>query len=159
MGKYLTLLRHGETETGQGQLKDFDRNLTAQGVYKLERLANVLRDREVAYDLLLKSPAKRTEETSEIIQAAVKIQHSRAEEDIYLATTEMLMELVAKIDDRFDQVILVGHNPSITAFLACITGDYQVSLSPGMMAVIEIHADSWNIAASRGMGSLLEILQ
>jgi len=159
MTKYLTLLRHGEAETGYGQKNDFERKLTDDGVHKLERLVNVLKDRELSYDLLLNSPAKRTVETTDIIQSGLNIKKRLVEERLYLGSAGGLLELISEIRDEHCHVILVGHNPGISGLLGNITGDYQINLSPGMMAIIEIHAEYWKIGANRGMGSLLEVLQ
>ncbi|WP_200977669.1 phosphohistidine phosphatase SixA [Echinicola sp. 20G] len=159
MTKYLTLLRHGEAEHGYGQSGDFKRKLTRDGKYKLQRLANVLKERKVEFDLLLKSPATRTVETAGIIRDAV-LPHEDTEEGVlYLAETDDIIKVLNKLSDDIHKVMVVGHNPGISALLSFLTNEYQISLSPGMMAVIELHADKWGVGLSRGMGTLQEILQ
>src|SRR5690554_7503188 len=64
MVRKLTLMRHGEAETGMGYRKDFDRNLTMEGVNKLQRLNKVLQQRRTRFDFLITSPAVRAVQTS-----------------------------------------------------------------------------------------------
>lgn len=158
MGNQITLLRHGEAEQGFGINGDIKRKLTARGVFKLERLARVLKEREVSFDLLLKSPAQRTLQTAEIIGESIKIGLEDVKDDFYMADSEALFTVINQLSDQYHRVILVGHNPGISTLLAYLTNDFHLSLLPGMMAVVDLEADSWQ-AVSRGSGTLVEVLQ
>lgn len=159
MGKILTLLRHGEAEPAKGQQADFKRNLTTDGAHRLERLSQVLSLRNLHYDLLLSSTSNRTVQTSEIIQQGLPCREAVFFDTLYLADVQVMMELISQQKEENEQVLLVGHNPGISALLSYISGEHQLTLQPGMMAMVEIEADSWALATSRGLGILREVLQ
>lgn len=158
MGKQIALLRHGEAEPGMGVDSDLKRKLSDSGIYKLERLAQVLKDRNVFFDLLLKSPAQRTLQTADIVGKAIKVGAEEVHNRFYLAECETLFKIINQLPENCQKVILVGHNPGISALLAYLTGEFQLSLSAGMMAVMDLESARWN-EVSRNSGTLVEVLQ
>lgn len=156
--KRIALLRHGEAEYGKGQRGDFDRKLTSTGKYRLERLAEVLADRNFSFDLLLQSPAIRTRQTADILSQAISFKKKMEEKDYYLAKKDTWTEKLNALPDEYDSVLVVGHNPGLSTLLDYYVGDYFLNLSPGMMAVVEIEVDTWK-AISAGSGVLAEVLQ
>lgn len=158
MGKKLTLLRHGETESGSGYQGDFGRTLTDLGRMKLSRLGQVLKEKEIRFDLLLKSPSLRTIQTAQLIADHVSVKEERVEEKIYESSVDVLLEILCSLPDHADNVLLVGHNPAISSLLYYLTNDYQVSLLPGMMAVLTFENSEW-ATLSKGSGCLSEVLQ
>ncbi|QDH80267.1 hypothetical protein FKX85_14975 [Echinicola soli] len=159
MTKVLTLLRHGEAEYGHGQEKDFSRKLTSAGKLKLERLTNVLAERNLNYDVVISSTAVRTYKTTEIVLKAIQTDECTFLDSLYLADVQTILDYCGSLPNKYNKVMVVGHNPGISAFLSFITGEYLISLQPGMMAMVDFEVDAWEIAITRGMGNLVEILQ
>ncbi len=158
MNRKLTLMRHAEAETGIGYQDDINRSLTAVGVGKLHRLNKALRESAVGFDLVIKSPATRAMETAGLITAGLFVGEELQQPDIYESSTEKLLEIISSLPDRFERVLLVGHNPSLSSLLTYLTDGFTTSLSPGMMAVISLDLPNWNMI-SKGSGSLSEVLQ
>lgn len=158
MCKRLALLRHGESENGTGYQGDFKRKLTENGRVKLSRLNRVLKEKGTRFDLLLKSPALRTMQTAQLIAEHLKVKEERIEENIYESSVEVLLELLYKLPDDVKDVLVVGHNPAISSLLIYLTNDYNVSLMPGMMAVLTFENVQWALL-SKGSGCLSEVLQ
>ena len=158
MNRKLTLMRHGEAETGIGYKDDINRSLTDNGISKINRLNYALRESAVGFDLVLKSPATRATETASLITADLFIGKEIQEPDIYESSMERLLEIINEVPDRFERVLLVGHNPSLSSLLMYLTDGFNVSLSPGMMAVVSFDLPDWNMI-SKGSGSLSEVLQ
>ncbi|MDN3671076.1 histidine phosphatase family protein [Echinicola jeungdonensis] len=156
--KRIALLRHGEAEYGKGQSGDFDRKLTSSGKYRVERLALVLAERKFSFDLILQSPAVRTQETAEIISTAIEIKKKLEEKDYYLAEKDAWLEKINDLPEEFDSALVVGHNPGLSTLLDYYVGDYFLNLSPGMLAIVEIEVDSWK-AITAGSGVLAEVIQ
>lgn len=136
MTKKLILMRHGEAEIGEGYKKDFDRKLSPIGVYKLQRVNKVLEERDFQVDLMIKSPSRRTMETAEVVAENLKVKEHQIRESIYESSVDNLLDILQGLSDHYEQVIVIGHNPSLTALLAYLTNDFNLSLSPGMMAVL-----------------------
>ena len=158
MVKKLTLMRHGEAETGIGRQGDFERPITGNGIIKLQRLNHVLKQKEISFDLLLKSPALRAMQTAQLISKNIIVDEEIVEAAIYENSVDILLEIIQLLPHRFENILLVGHNPGISALLVYLVGDFNLSLIPGMMAVITFDFPDWKML-SRGTGSLVEVLQ
>lgn len=158
MTRKLTLMRHGEAGTGFGYQDDIGRSLTAHGISKLKRLNIALRESATGYDLLVKSPATRARETANLISAGLSIGEEIQEPGLYESDMDRLLEIISNLPDRYERVLLVGHNPTLSSLLMYLTDGADVSLSPGMMAVISFDLPGWKMV-SKGSGSLRELLQ
>ncbi|WP_215226831.1 SixA phosphatase family protein [Echinicola shivajiensis] len=159
MAKYLTLLRHGEAEPAHGFKGDFSRNLSDNGKYRLNRLGAILKERAMFFDISYVSSAQRTQETADIIDNYLSITNKEIKKDLYLADVDIIFDTLRTVSDEINQVILIGHNPGISGALAMLTNDFQINMTPGMMAILELHADSWEVGINRGMGTLKEVIQ
>lgn len=157
MVKKLTLIRHGEAETGIGSQGDFKRAITGNGIFKLQRLNHVLKQKQTSFDLLLKSPALRAMQTAQLISNNLIIDEEIIEDAIYDSSVDTLLELIQLVPNRFENVLLVGHNPGISALLVYLVDDFNLSLLPGMMAVLTFDLPDWRML-SRGTGNLVEVL-
>lgn len=151
-------MRHGEAETGAGYQRDFDRKLSPAGSYKLQRLAKVLEERQLQLGLLIKSPSYRTMETASIITQSLYVKEQQIHESIYESSVDTLLDLIQTLPEQHAEVMIIGHNPSLTSLLAYLTGDFDLSLSPGMMAVLSFDLPEWKML-SKGTGYLNEVLQ
>lgn len=158
MGKKLTLLRHGDSETGTGYQGDYKRKLTECGRVQLSRLNRLLKEKGTQFDLLLKSPALRTMQTAQLIAEQLKVKEERVEENIYESSVEVLLDILYRLPNDIKNVLVVGHNPAISSLLIYLTNDYHVSLMPGMMAVLTFDNLDWALL-SKGSGCLSEVLQ
>jgi phosphohistidine phosphatase len=154
----LFLLRHGEAEFGTGTGGDISRELTIRGQTQLSRLALLLKKSQINFDLVLSSNAKRTQQTTEIVShvgLAKKIQFLR---ELYEADPHIMLEIINKVGEEVHNLLVVGHNPTISTLVAYLTGEDFISLQPGMIAKIEIQTGNWS-TVGRETGTLLEILQ
>ena len=61
--KTLHVLRHAKSDWGDSSLRDFDRPLNERGWKAAKSMGRVMRERGIAPDLVLVSPAARTTET------------------------------------------------------------------------------------------------
>jgi phosphohistidine phosphatase len=158
MSKKLILMRHGEAEIGAGYQRDFDRKLSPVGTYKLQRLNKVLEERKFHLDLLLKSPSRRTMETASVITQSLEVKEQQIHSSIYESSVDTLLGLIQGLPEQNVEVMIIGHNPSLTSLLAYLTNDFNLSLSPGMMAVVSFDLPEWKML-SKGTGYLNEVLQ
>jgi phosphohistidine phosphatase len=103
--------------------------------------------------LLLTSPAKRARETARLIARELNypLEFIQSESELYLATPETILQVVARQDNGFNDVMLFGHNPGITE-LANRLGDRNIDNVPtcGMVG-IELDVKEWTeIVAADG---------
>ncbi len=156
--RVLSVLRHGEAEIGVGKAGDFSRNLSEFGKHQIGRLNLVLRNNGFKFDCLVSSPALRACQTAELISKDFEHTGIKIEKDIYEAEPEDLIKIIHKVDEKVDNLLLIGHNPGVSALISFITGEGYVSLRPGMMAIVDVYVDDWSLLG-QDSGVLREIWQ
>ena len=97
-------------------MPDKDRPLNDRGRRDAPKMGDRLAKRDMKPDLILSSPAVRALETAEII--AKKLDYKRkkivVDDRLYAATAEDLLDVVHKLGDKLERVMLFGHNPELT---------------------------------------------
>ncbi|WP_194974925.1 SixA phosphatase family protein [Aquiflexum lacus] len=157
--KILYVLRHGEARPGIGIKGDFLRELTVDGRQQLKRLAEYLKSIDFKTDLILVSPAKRTQQSLEILTTTLAIKNNQITHDeIFDAEPQTLLDIINNINQPSNNILLVGHNPGISSLVSFVSGQNYISMKPGMMAVLEILVDDWR-SLGANTGVLKEILQ
>ncbi|MDN3686212.1 SixA phosphatase family protein [Cyclobacterium jeungdonense] len=158
MVKELLLARHGQAEAPSFALDDKDRKLTPAGIQQLERLGKMLAINGQSCDYLVHSPAKRCQNTAEILARELKVKTLVSVSSIYRAGRDELLRAITDIPTGVNHALLVGHNPAISQIAAYLTGESHLVFSPGMMARIHFQEMDWE-AISKNAGTLEEILQ
>jgi len=157
INKVLFLLRHGEAAMSSASRRDFERPLTETGKKQLERLSKTLKANGLSFDLILCSNAKRTEETAKIIQEQLPTNQTKFLPELYESGPSTILNLINHVSDEVDQLLLIGHNPGISAVTAFLSGQDFISLKPGMLAKLEIFQDRWD-GVGKNTALLTEIL-
>lgn len=112
--KDLLLLRHAKSSWEVPDQADIDRPLNKRGRKAGVRLAAWFTQHKWRPALVLCSPAKRTRETLELVQAAWPTPPEiRYQERLYLAEPGDLLAWVHELSDAIPSVMLVGHNPGL----------------------------------------------
>lgn len=156
--KILYLLRHGEAEPGIGQVGDFDRKLTDSGKKQLKRLALELNKRGIRLDQMVSSSAKRTMETAGIFSSILTCKKYEAIPELYEAVPKTIIEVINRTALDIDSLLLVGHNPGISALAAFLSGEPYLLMKPGMLLKLKIYQDDW-ATIGQSTASLVEIMQ
>ncbi len=153
MQKRITLLRHAKSSWKDASLADRDRPLNRRGNKSAPDMGKRLAELGVRPSLLLTSPAQRARETARLIARELNypLEFIQSESELYLATPETILQVVARQDNGFNDVMLFGHNPGITE-LANRLGDRNIDNVPtcGMVG-IELDVKEWTeIVAADG---------
>ena len=114
--KTLFLIRHAKSSWGDTALPDEDRPLNDRGRRDAPKMGERLAKRDVKPDLILSSPAMRAVKTAEII--AKKLDYRRkdivVDDRLYAVGADDLLDVIHKLSDKLDRVMLFGHNPELT---------------------------------------------
>lgn len=153
----LYLLRHGESTPVNSVSGDIGRNLTSTGREKLLQLAKLLKKKKINFDHLVVSPAKRTMETKSVLESELGDLAFEIDESLYEGIPRALIDAICRQPKEFKSILLVGHNPGISAVASYFSGDNFISLSPGMMAIIYFNLEDWKMLSANS-GTLMEIL-
>jgi phosphohistidine phosphatase len=120
--KRLYLLRHAKSSRDDAGLADRDRPLAPRGKRASKVMANYLRDERIVPDLVLSSPSVRTQETLERVGVGERSK-VQIEDEIYGASEDDLLEVLRRVPDEVDSVMLIGHNPSLQALAVTLAGE------------------------------------
>jgi phosphohistidine phosphatase len=142
--KTLLLLRHAKSSWKETGVQDFDRPLNSRGKKAAEMIGRFIKNKQLAPDLLLSSPAIRARETIEIVVKTAKLRSElRYDERIYEASALRLLEVVSQIEEERKIVVLVGHNPGMEELLKLLT-DRVEHMATGTLARIHFKVASWD---------------
>jgi phosphohistidine phosphatase len=118
----LLLLRHAKSSWDDPSLADRDRPLAPRGHRAAARMANHLRSDVPRPDLVLCSPALRTRETLDRMSNAFGDAEVVVDDELYGAGEGELLERLRAVDDRFETVAVIGHNPGIHDLAIALAG-------------------------------------
>ncbi len=124
MPKELFLMRHAEAENSDYRIKDIERPLTSDGEIMASKVGKFLSKLIKRPDEIMCSPAVRTQVTSEMIAEQLQFNLANVEikEELYEASTRILLRVINALDEKSKKVIIVAHNPSIPYLSEYLTG-------------------------------------
>ncbi len=143
--KNLIVIRHAKSSWDDPALADIERPLNKRGHRDAPFMGSVLKFREAIPDRIVSSPAKRALETARTIAREVgyATENIDVRGSLYLAEQSILIELIQALDDTWNRVYLVGHNPEFTELVDCLAGEDIGNLPTCGLASIEFKVDSW----------------
>lgn len=148
--KRLTLVRHAKSTWKNATLADIDRPLSGRGKRDAPLLGERLAALEVRPDIILSSPARRARKTAQLLAVAVSGTAERIlfDQTLYEAGAGALLDRVRSLDETWQHVMLVGHNPGLTDFANLLTAVGIDNLPTCGVLVADLAVDSWREVAA-----------
>lgn len=151
----LVLLRHAKAEPS-GSVADALRPLALVGRKQATRIGPALVELGVVPEVVLCSDAVRTRQTWDLLKVGLGDSEPEVtiSGDVYTAGVEEILALVAAVDPRVRTVLVVGHEPVMSAVAAYLAGpgsdpaafaQVQVGVPTAAYSVLESSAgwDAW----------------
>ena len=143
--KKLFLIRHAKSDWSNPLLKDFDRGLNARGLKDAPFMGKLLKDKNIIPDLIISSPALRTKLTIEILLKEMTLEQEIIyDESIYEAPFLNLKKVVDMIDDQFNIVFLVGHNPGLCDFVNSLCNESFENIPTCGIVELDFNTNFWS---------------
>ncbi len=142
--KTLILIRHAEADNS---MPDKDRRLTQAGISQAFKAGGFLSEKEgLNLQKIFHSSAERTTMTAQTVSDVMKLDESILVpvDELYNASLGKFLELVNNIDNVYDKVAVVGHNPAISYLAEYFVSGENLSFSPSQMACINFDLGSWS---------------
>jgi phosphohistidine phosphatase len=145
--KTLTLVRHAKSSWSDTHLSDVDRPLNKRG----KRDAPVMGKRMVEHDirpsLIISSPATRAWSTAKLLAAEISypIEFLQREDSLYHASIDEILGVIVAQDNRFNNMMIVGHNPGMTDFANFLSPGLTNNLPTAGVVSLQIDQDDWNL--------------
>ncbi len=139
--KTIYLIRHAKSDWSNAFLDDFDRDLNKRGKKSITIMAKVLKEKKIKPDIIISSPAKRTKSTIERLLKKLEFKEKITYlNKLYLADSEAILSIIKNIDNKYDSVFIIGHNPGLTDFVNLMT-NVNINNIP-TLGIIEMKCES-----------------
>lgn len=110
----LYLIRHSEAEKISPQKKDFNRELTSEGIQLLRKAVEYWKKIIPGFDLIVTSPLVRAVQTSEIVAGAFNYS-KEVIKDNNLASGSVTGDLIELINSyNVENIACIGHQPDLS---------------------------------------------
>jgi len=142
--KNVYLIRHAKSDWSDESKSDFERGLNKRGQKAIFTMANVLNEKKIMPDLILSSSATRTKLTAKGL--AKEIDYSgdiRYIDSLYMAEPETVYALIQEVNDTYDSLFIVGHNPETTELCNIMTDAYIDNVPTLGIVALELPVNHW----------------
>jgi phosphohistidine phosphatase len=157
----LMLMRHAKSSWDQPQLDDLERPLARRGREAAPLIARSIKKNDWKPDLVVCSPAARAHETWQLMTPVLGDVDCKTLRTIYPGAPGRLLEVLRRVADDVETLMLIGHNPGLGRLAAdlCGTGPkgplerLRSKFPTAALAVIEFEVERWEEVAP-GAGRL-----
>ena len=142
--KTIYLIRHAKSSWKNTENSDFERPLNKRGKADRKIIGKRLAIENCIPCLFVSSSAKRTKETSIEIAKAIgyNITQIKYMDSLYHASSNVMLSAINNQDNKFENLIMVGHNPGISNLNFQLTGQF-ISFSTSGISKITFETENW----------------
>lgn len=146
MSKTLYLVRHAKSSWRDASLTDRERPLNRRGRESAPEMGRRLAEQGHQPDLIISSPARRAFSTAKKIAKALAYDKSEIviDEKLYFSGSGSMVSMLENLDDRYQSVMIVGHNPAMTSLLNILSEAPVDNMPTCAVAVLAFDMDSWS---------------
>jgi phosphohistidine phosphatase len=152
--KTIFLVRHAKAVKRDKGIPDFERQLVEKGRKRSIDMANRLIHEGIKPSLFISSPASRAIETAHVFAEVLDydIQKILIKDVLYDGYTPgAFLDMVQKIDEQYDSIMIFGHNPTLTDFASLLAEDFNQNMPKTAVAGIKYDIDTWrNVIPGEG---------
>lgn len=144
--KTIFFVRHSKaTHENENTPADAERLLTETGVLRTYLIGNYLIDAKANVDSIVTSPAKRTYSTALILSDKLGVPQNQISMDevIYKGDAEDIVGMMENFDESINNVMIVGHNPTITEVVNKFIENKIASLPTTGVVSVNVEAEKW----------------
>lgn len=111
--KKIYFIRHAKAK--KDFFNDYERELNSQGKDEAKFIGQKLKNHAVCADAIFSSSSIRTKMTAKIIASELNFNKKiKFEKTLYDANLNSILYFINEIDDKFENVFIIAHNPAIT---------------------------------------------
>lgn len=156
--KRITFVRHAKSLHNEYVKQDIERHLSERGYSDALNAALWCQKNNIAPDLFVTSPAIRAFTTCLIFANVYGYPKNEllVKEEIYEASANRLLYVLAGLPPEKENVIIFGHNPGFTDIVNVLTNSTIFNLPTAGVAIVDLNVGSWN-AVSESKSTLIEL--
>ena len=142
--KELVILRHAKSNR-EYLVEDIDRSLAVVGIERIKNISNSKRAFFENADIIISSPANRALHTCQLMMQELNYAYNNLiiDQKLYTFHASDVIEYVHDLDNQWNKVVLVGHNPAFTELVNHFSEDKISHLRTAGVAKIIFQSDQW----------------
>jgi phosphohistidine phosphatase len=143
--KTLFIVRHAKSSWDITDIPDEKRPLLEKGKKRTKKVIDHLLEQKIRVDYIISSHAVRALETAKIMAHALHYPEVRIKIDphLYFADGNGILDQFFDLPDRYENVMLVGHNPALSDFVNRYLPEPIDHLPTSGIASISFKTDKW----------------
>jgi len=143
--KILHIVRHGKALQDYHCIQDVDRPLIENGILNNITIARQLHAQYPAPGLIISSYAARALHTAHIFAGVMGYPHAQVQvnENLYMSGENETYNILKRLSDDLDSVMIVGHNPDLTSVAYRLADCYHSIPTSGVVSVC-FETSRWN---------------
>lgn len=144
--KILYLVRHAKSSWKDGSLSDKERPLNGRGRKSAPKMGMRMRQQGHRPDLIISSPANRAYSTACLIakELDIDVAEIMVHKNLYFAGLISMTDMLEKLDDDYQKVMVVGHNPAMTSLMNTLASTSTINMPTCAIAIIGFDIPSWS---------------
>ena len=155
--KTILLLRHAKSSWKDAGQTDHARPLNKRGLRDAPRMGRLIAEQNLTPNLIVSSSAVRAMHTAKAVAEAIDSLAPLVEEDeLYLASPRAYIDTARYLEESFQRILFVGHNPGISELINALTGCDTV-MPTAALAQIELPINQWNRLSRQTEGRLVAL--
>jgi len=144
--KTIFIVRHAKSSWNTTDIPDEQRPLMEKGKKRTKKVIDYLLTNNIKVDYIISSHAVRAHETAKIFAHALKYppENIKIDSQIYHADGDALLNQFYDLPERFNTVMIVGHNPALTDFANLFLESPIENLPTSGVVSISFETDHWD---------------
>lgn len=155
--KTLLIMRHAKSSWANNRLSDHERPLNKRGQSDAPKMGRLLKEQDLVPEVIITSTAERSLSTAELTALACDFEGEMlTTRRFYHADPETYLAVLRAVDDQFNRVMIVGHNPGMEMLLDDLT-DAGERFTTANIAVVQLPVASWAMLNDDVQGDLVNL--
>ena len=145
MAKHLYLFRHADAAGKESRQEDRSRELSQAGIKESLHMGAWFQEQQFKFDVIISSSAQRAEQTAMLAAEGMKLDKPKIilEDVLYEASVRAFLDYINNIEDGYDHVLIVGHNPVISYLAEYLTKADIGEMVPAALVIMKFDFKSW----------------
>ena len=143
--KNINFLRHAKSNW-DSPVSNRNRPLSSSGVKAIQQVALHWKDFFSDAKCIISSPANRALHTATILAHTIgnDINKIKIDEALYTFSSSVIITYIKRLDDVYDHLLLVGHNPAFSGVTQDLFSNNVPELSTACWAQLTFEANRWS---------------
>ncbi len=143
--KTLYIVRHAKSSWDISDIPDDMRPLMEKGKKRTKKVIDFLHEKKVRVDYIISSHAVRAHETAMLIAHGINYpkENIKIDKSIYYADGDSILDQFYDLPERFESVMIVGHNPTLTDLANRFLSKPIENLPTSGVISISFDTDKW----------------